>query len=181
LSALSARGRVEAAAELQQGKDGLHIILWLFVINLGIAFGAGLYETRIVVPQWLRVGLDGRLTWDAAAAAAANVGLRFWAYVTTGPLTLLTIASWIMAWNAPEPVCRWWLIAAGAALVDRLLTFGYFIPTMIKLMRGDIQPESAAVAKATQWVRMGLIRQVATAIAFLTALQAFGLMYRFGV
>jgi hypothetical protein len=27
---------------------------------------------------------------------------------------------------------------------------------------------------------MGLIRQVATVIAFLTALQAFGLMYRFG-
>jgi hypothetical protein len=43
-----------------------------------------------------------------------------------------------MAWNAPEPVGRWWLIAAGAALVDRLLMFGYFIPTMIKLMRGDI-------------------------------------------
>jgi len=43
-----------------------------------------------------------------------------------------------MAWNAPEPVGRWWLIAAGAALVDRLLMFGYVIPTMIKLMRGDI-------------------------------------------
>ena len=40
---------------------------------------------------------------------------------------------------------------------------------MIKLMRGDIQPESAAVAKATQWVRTGLIRQAATVIAFSTA------------
>ena len=29
------------------------IVLWLFVIDLGIAFGAGLYEGRIVVPQWL--------------------------------------------------------------------------------------------------------------------------------
>ena len=29
------------------------ILLWLFVINLGIAFGAGLYESRIAVPQWL--------------------------------------------------------------------------------------------------------------------------------
>lgn len=28
-------------------------MLWLFVINLGIAVGAGLYESRIAVPQWL--------------------------------------------------------------------------------------------------------------------------------
>ncbi len=27
------------------------ILLWLFVINLGIAFGAGLYEHRIVVSR----------------------------------------------------------------------------------------------------------------------------------
>ena len=27
------------------------VLLWLFVINLGIAFGAGLYESRVVVPR----------------------------------------------------------------------------------------------------------------------------------
>ena len=27
------------------------IILWLFVINLGVASGAGLYEHQVVVPQ----------------------------------------------------------------------------------------------------------------------------------
>lgn len=26
------------------------IVLWLFVINLGVTFGAGIYEHRIVVP-----------------------------------------------------------------------------------------------------------------------------------
>jgi hypothetical protein len=28
------------------------IVLWLFVINLGVAFGAGIYEARDVIPQW---------------------------------------------------------------------------------------------------------------------------------
>ena len=28
------------------------VLLWLFVINLGIALGAGLYESLIVVPGW---------------------------------------------------------------------------------------------------------------------------------
>ncbi len=28
------------------------ILLWLFVINLGTAFGTGTYESRVVVPRW---------------------------------------------------------------------------------------------------------------------------------
>jgi AraC-like DNA-binding protein len=27
--------------------------MWLFVLNLGIAFGAGIYESRIEFPHWL--------------------------------------------------------------------------------------------------------------------------------
>jgi len=34
------------------------IALWLFVINLGITFGAGLYEARIEFPQWLIYSAD---------------------------------------------------------------------------------------------------------------------------
>jgi hypothetical protein len=28
------------------------IVLWLFVINLGVAFGAGIYEAKVVIAQW---------------------------------------------------------------------------------------------------------------------------------
>jgi hypothetical protein len=27
------------------------VLLWLFVINLGIALGAGIYEQRVVIPS----------------------------------------------------------------------------------------------------------------------------------
>lgn len=37
------------------------VVLWLFVINLGIAFGAGVFESRIVVPQWFTTTPDGRI------------------------------------------------------------------------------------------------------------------------
>ena len=157
-----------------------HIVLWLFVINLGIAFGAGLYESRITVPQWLRFTPGSGYRWDPAAAAEANVGLRFWVYVTTVPLTLLTLASLICAQGMPDPVHHWWLGAAAAALVDRLLTFAYFIPTMLKLMRGEVGPEAATVAKALQWVRFGYVRHAATLVAWLAALQAFALRHRHG-
>lgn len=154
------------------------IVLWLFVMNLGIAFGAGLYESRIVVPQWLRYSPESGYTWDAAAAREADVGLKFWAYVATGPLTLLMMAGWVFVWWAPDEVRLWWLIALGATLVERLLTFTYFIPTMIRLMRADANGQAAA--KALQWVRLGYVRHAATLAAWLAALLAFWKMGAWG-
>jgi hypothetical protein len=48
-------------------------LLWLFVINLGVALGAGLYESRIVVPQWLSVSREGVSHWNAETARQAGV------------------------------------------------------------------------------------------------------------
>src|SRR5262252_3548446 len=83
------------------------VILSLFVVNLGIAFGAGLYESRIMVPQWLSYSAKAGYRWNADAARTANPGLRFWVYVTTVPLTLLTLASFVAAWWTPIPVRNW--------------------------------------------------------------------------
>ena len=155
-------------------------VLWLFVINLGIAFGAGLYESRIVVPQWLSSVGGARYRWNAEAARQANVGLKFWVYVTTVPLTLLTVTSLMVAWWIPEPARCWWLGAAAAALVDRALTFAYFIPTMLKLMRDKVYEESEAASTARRWVNWGNVRHAATLAAWLAALKAFSLMGKYG-
>src|ERR671919_986467 len=123
------------------------ILLWLFVINLGIVFGAGLYEARIEFPQWLIYSEPDGYRWSAATARQANTGVRFWVYVTTIPLTLLTLANLVVAWRARLPARRPWLVAAAAALADRAITFGYFIPTMIELMAASDSAESVATAQ----------------------------------
>ena len=122
------------------------ILLWLFVINLGVAFGAGLYEHRIVVPRWIVSSPDTGSHWLAEAVRQDDTGRRFWASVTTGPLTLLTLANLFAAWRAAAPVRAWWLAAALLALADRLFTFFYFIPTMVGLMGAADSPESVAVS-----------------------------------
>jgi len=144
------------------------LLLWLFILNLGIAFGAGLYEHRIVVTRWLSGG-----RWNAEAANQDDTGRRFWGFVTTGPLTLLTIANLIVAWNAADPLRAWWLAAGGAALGDRVLTFGYFIPTMIRLMRMPDSPQSRATA--ARWLRVNYLRHALVLAAWLLSLQAFAL------
>jgi hypothetical protein len=156
------------------------VVLWLFVVNLGIAFGAGLYESRIVAPQWLNAVPGSEARWNAAAARDADVGLRFWVYVTTVPLTLLTIASLVAAWWTPQQIRLWWLVACTATLAERIMTFTYFIPTMLTLMREGALSELAAASKARQWMTLGYVRHAATLIAWLAALKALSLLGTIG-
>ena len=46
------------------------LVLWLFVVNLGLVFGAGVYEQRIVAPQMAGPPERG------AGAMARRVGAR---------------------------------------------------------------------------------------------------------
>lgn len=151
-----------------------NIVLWLFVIFLGISCGAGLYELRVEVPQWL-VATDGGYVWNAAAARAADPGLRFWAFVSTGPLTLLTLLSLYFSAKSKAPVRRGWMAATHTTMIERLMTFFFFIPTMIALMAADSSPE--VVAKAKLWSALNYVRFAMNFLAWIAALHALS-VYR---
>jgi hypothetical protein len=151
------------------------VVLWLFIVNLGIAFGAGLYEHRIVLSRWLQ-GAPGGWHWNGEAVRLDDTGRRFWGFVTTLPLTLLTLLSMWAAIDATGTLRTWWLVASAAALADRLLTFFYFIPTMIRLMKATDSP--AAVMVATRWRTLNYLRLATVFIAWLAAMKAFALFYR---
>jgi hypothetical protein len=139
-----------------------------------------LYESRIVVPQWLVRSSDGQTRWNAASAVAANVGLRFWVYVTTVPLTLLTIANLIVALEAVGPFRNWWLAAVVAGILDRASTFGYFVPTMLRLMRPGGPTGADATRIATQWAQLDYVRHGLTLAALVAALRALTLLMKSG-
>ena len=148
-------------------------LLWLFVINLGIAFGAGLYEHRIVVSDWIATSPDGA-HWNADVARKDDTGRRFWVFVTTVPLTLLTIANTYAAWHAIGPLRFWWL---AAAVADRMFTFAYFIPAMVSLTNAPDSPEAASAA--IRWSHLNYFRHAIVLVAWLAALQAFALVHRY--
>jgi hypothetical protein len=152
------------------------ILLWLFVINLGIVFGAGLYEARIEFPQWLIYSVQDGYSWSAEAARQANTGVRFWIYVTTVPLTLLTLANLVVAWRARGPIRLWWLGASLAAVVDRVFTFSYFVPTMVKLINNENMPQARAVVTAVRWGQLNYLRHVIVLVAWLLALKTFSML-----
>jgi hypothetical protein len=150
------------------------VLLWLFVVDLGIALGAGLYESRIVVPDWIHTAAVPP-AWNADAARDDNTGIRFWVAVTTVPLTLLTLANLWAGWRAPMSLRRWWLGTATTALIERGLTLGYFVPTMVRLMQAENSPDAAS--SAIQWAQLNNLRHLLVLAAWLAALKTFSLLY----
>jgi hypothetical protein len=86
------------------------IILWLFVIALGIEIGAGLYETFVIVPLWAGSAPESAIAFYRHNAnnphLAINAGGRFWIFVT--PLvSLLSIATLLSGWRTNPEHLRW--------------------------------------------------------------------------
>src|SRR5450432_1610856 len=127
-------------------------LLWLFVVNLGVVFGAGIYEARISVPRWIGVSHAPAPGWHPEEAQRDDTGRRFWAFTTTIPLTLVTLANLWAGWQSSGGIRIWWLTAALAALADRVFTFSYFIPRMVGLLRLTDSPETRA--SMTQWANL---------------------------
>ena len=148
-------------------------LLWLFVIDLGIASGAGLYEQRMIVPQWFS-GSPPHV--DAEAMRRTDPGRKFWAWVTTVPLTLLTVASLVVAWRLQGPARDWWLAAAVITVGERIGTFGFFIPTALKLMNAEILPDFVAAPLASNWARLNLVRGALSLAGWLASLKALKLL-----
>ena len=151
------------------------LLLWLFVINHGIAFGAGLYEQRIILPQWFSRSSESGIRVNSAAMRSTDTGRRFWAFVTTVPLTLLTLANLVAAWQSKSSRHEWWLGAAVITLVERIATFSYFIPTALRLMRAEALPSITVEAMASQWIALNHVRAALALIGWLAALRALSL------
>ena len=151
------------------------IVLWLFVVFSGIAVGAGFYEMRVNVPRWFTSRRGSAASVNVDAITTDDSGRRFWGYVTTIPLTLLTVAGCVIAWNPATARERWWLLSAAVMLAERLGTFGYFIPTLLKLMRAEHLPPGQAERLARHWTRRNRIRSVLALAGWLAALKALSL------
>jgi len=151
------------------------ILLWSFVLNLGVVFGAGIYEARISVPRWLGPSRAAGPGWHTEEALRDDTGRRFWAFTTTVPLTLLTLANLWVGWRSPDPIRIWWMTAALVALADRVVTFAYFIPRMVGLMRAADSPETRA--RMRQWANSNYGRQLLVLVAWLAALKTFAQLY----
>ena len=151
------------------------VLLWLFIIFLGITFGAGLYETRIVLPQWFVKSGGNGFQVNSKAMNETDTGRKFWGMVSTVLLTLFTIANLVLALQSDGERHDWWLAAALITLVERMGTFTFFIPTAIKLMRAESHSDAKVSSSITLWIRLNYVRIVLNLLGWLAALKVLSL------
>lgn len=154
------------------------ISLWLFVIVLGLDIGAGLYESRIVVPLWAN-GVPATLAaGNPFARVAIDAGVRFWAYMTTA-VAILAVAALIFGLRTQPPQRTWQTVATVAELVAVAMTLLYFRPTLIRLFMGHGAGLSTEGIESTvqMWVRLSFVRIALSFGAWCVALRALALSY----
>jgi hypothetical protein len=154
--------------------DFSEILLFLFTIFIGIAFGAGLYEARIVIPLWFNK-TNAKYSVNHENLNSIDSGRKFWGFITTGPLTLLTLINLIFAFQSSGEIHNWWLIASITILIERTLTFSFFIPTIIKLQRDTSVNERNNSIRISRWIRINYLRNALTLAAWLATLKAITL------
>ena len=148
------------------------ILLGSFIVNLGIVLGAGLYEARIVLPLWFHKTPNGNYQANVEAMRNIDTGRKFWALVTTIPLTLLTIINFVFAYKAAAPLHDWWMSATIIVLLERIGTFAFFIPTAIKLQKAASLPVAKTKSMVFWWIRLNYFRNSLTLAALLVSLKA---------
>jgi hypothetical protein len=148
------------------------LTLLAFVIFHGIAFGAGLYEQRVVVPRWMGRSSDGAPYLDSNAMRIDDTGRRFWGFVSTGPLSILLLVNLYFAAVSASPARSLWLAACAITLVERIYTFSFFIPRAIRLMREAMPASAETIVLALHWRSANRIRLALSLAAWLVALVA---------
>ena len=156
------------------------ITLWCFVIFLSIEVGAGLYETRVIVPRWSASPPESVWEWAdlraTNAQVAINPGTRFWIYIApaVGLSALLAFAFSFATGGAHR---KWRLIGTILALVVVAATFIYFVPNIMLLLGPNSHNIDGARVKAltNQWVTWNYLRAATGMVGWLAALRAFSL------
>ena len=153
------------------------LLLSLFVIMVGIQLGGGLYEKQIIIPQWSSVPPD---EVGAALKRSGQEGsaLRFWAFVSP-PVALLALANTVAAWRAKgSPRRPWWLAASLIMVGYATISYGYFVPTMIRLWQAETLPAAEVASTVSWWVRLNYVRSAMGLCALIAAVTALSLPSR---
>jgi len=129
--------------------------------------GGGLYEVLVIYPGW-KHDVDP-LTLRAKLQSSGQIlaAKRFWPIVSPAQV-LLSVINIILAWNHTGGAQAYWLAAAVAVFIGRLITFSYFIPVMIrKIMQPETIEASRLRAIVKQWIALSPLRLVIELFAWI--------------
>jgi hypothetical protein len=130
----------------------------LLFLTVTLALGGGLYEILVIYPGWKNDVDPQTLRAKLQSSGQILAAKSFWPIVSPAQV-LLSVINIVLAWHHTSGAQAYWLAAAVAVFINRLITFSYFIPVMIhKIM----QPETIEAARlrgiVKRWIALSPLR-----------------------
>jgi hypothetical protein len=134
------------------------ILLIVFFLTVTLSLGGGLFEVLVIYPNWRHAADADDLLHKLETSGQNNAGKHFWPIVSPAQ-GLLSIVNIIVAWNYTGAAHGYWLAAAVAIFITRVVTFAYFIPTMLnKIMKPHTVEHGRLKGIIKQWVNLSPLR-----------------------
>jgi hypothetical protein len=134
------------------------IAILLLLLAVTLSLGGGLYEILVIYPNWKHDADPLTLRAKLESSGQINAAKRFWPLVSPAQV-LLSIINITLAWNYSGEAHGYWLGAAIAIFINRVITFSYFIPVMIrKIMQPEDIEASHLQSIVKQWTALSPLR-----------------------
>jgi len=155
------------------------LVIWLFVVILGLEIGAGLYETVVVVPVWATGAPESVVGYYNLNAAnpqfALNAGPKFWMFLTP-TVALLSIVAFATSFKTSRQHRKWRIAGSLIAMFVVAFTFAWFVPNIMRLLYDAPNMTHAdIVSTAKWWVNLNWGRVIFGTTAWLCTLRAFSI------
>jgi hypothetical protein len=148
----------------------IFLVLFIFFIQFGM--GGGLYEVLVIYHRWKKDVTPENLAQKLQDSGQAAATRRFWPIISP-PLSLLSIINIVLAWQYTGLARTSWLTAALIIFIDRIITFAYFVPTMMRKFEHPEKMEAKQLRKAVLvWTFLSPIRLLFELSAWSLALWA---------
>ena len=143
------------------------ILIVLLLFTLTLSMGGGLYEILVIYAGWKQDVHPLTLRAKLESSGQILAAKRFWPLVSPAQ-ALLAIVNLVLAWNHSGGARAYWLAAAVAVFINRLITFSYFIPVMIrKIMQPEKLEPARLQAIVKQWIALSPLRLIPELFAWI--------------
>ena len=146
------------------------IVLLFLTVTLGL--GGGLYEVLVIYSGWEHDVNPLTLRAKLQSSGQILAAKRFWPIVSPAQV-LLSVINIVLALNHPGGERVYWLTAAVAVFLSRVITFSYFIPVMIRKI---MEPENIEAVRlkaiVKQWIALSPLRLMVEFFAWVMLVMA---------
>jgi hypothetical protein len=148
------------------------ILLCAFIFSVGIGIGGGVYETRVVYPNWNREPTPDGLGEKLVSSGQARAARRYWPLISPTS-ALLAVLNAFLAWHQIGLVRTLWLTSSILIIVKRSGTYGYFVPTYIhRIAKPEGMDTTALLRVVRTWTILSPLRVLIETLSWITGIWA---------